>query len=149
MALNQNSIELTDKYQLPANVVHESFYVDDTLTGAHSIESAIALQRQLQDLLAIGVFLPRKCNSKGSLVLEAIQPELRETNEVHSICESKRTNALGLKWNTSTHMFYITTSKMLPTESVTKRNLVSDIVKVFDILGWFAPAIISVKTLLL
>ena len=49
MALKQNAIELTYKYPLAANVVHELFYIDDTLTGADSIESAIALQRQLQD----------------------------------------------------------------------------------------------------
>jgi hypothetical protein len=49
----------------------------------------------------------------------------------------------GMEYDT----FYITTSKLLSTESVTKRILVSDIAKVFDVLGWFAPAVISVKIL--
>ncbi len=148
MALKQNAIELIGKYPLAANVVHESFYVDDTLTGADSIESAITLQRQLKDVLACGGFLLRKWNSNEALVLDAIQPELRESKEVHSISESEHTKALGLKWNTSTDTFYITTSKLLPTASVTKRILVSDIAKVFDVLGWFAPAVVSVKILL-
>ena len=76
MALKLNAIELTDKYLLAANVVHESFYADDTLTGTDSIECAIALQRQLQDLLACGGFLLGKWNSNESLVLEAIRREL-------------------------------------------------------------------------
>ena len=33
-------------------------------------------------------------------------------------------------------------------ESVTKRALVSDVAKTYDVLGWFAPAIIKVKILL-
>ena len=43
MALKQNAIKLTDKYLLAANGFHESFYIDDTMTGADSIESAITL----------------------------------------------------------------------------------------------------------
>ena len=148
MGLKQNAIELSDKYPLAANVVHESFYIDDTLTGSDNIESAITLQRQLQDLLACGGFLLRKWNSNESLVLEAIWPEIQESKEVHSISGSQHTQTLCLEWNTSTDMFYITTSKLLPTESMTKRILVSDIAKVFDILGWSAPAVVSVKILL-
>ena len=45
-------------------------------------------------------------------------------------------------------MFYITASKLLPTEFVTNRILVSDITKVFDISGWFAPALVSITILL-
>ena len=33
-------------------------------------------------------------------------------------------------------------------ESVTKHALVSDVAKTYDVLGWFAPAIIKVKILL-
>lgn len=47
-----------------------------------------------------------------------------------------------------TDMFYITASKSLSTESVTKRTLVSDIAKVFHVFGWFVPTVISMKILL-
>lgn len=89
--------ELTDKYPLAARVVHELFYVDDTLTGADSIKSAITLQRQLQDR---GGFLLRKWKSNESLVLKAISPELQESKEVHSISGSEHMKTLGLEWNT-------------------------------------------------
>lgn len=48
MAVKHNAIELVDKYPLAAVAVHESFYVDDGLTGADDVKSAITLQRQLQ-----------------------------------------------------------------------------------------------------
>lgn len=48
LQVRQNAIELVNKYPLAPDAVHKSFYVDDGLTGADNIESAIALQRQLQ-----------------------------------------------------------------------------------------------------
>ena len=44
-------------------------------------------------------------------------------------------------------MQYIATSRCLLTESVTRRILVSEIAKVFNVLGWFAQAVVSVKVI--
>ena len=150
MAVKQNAIELASKYPLAADAVHKSFYVDDGLTGADDIDSAIALQQQLQDLFTHGGFMLRKWNSSEPRVLQAIYPELRETKEVHSISTSAQdyTKTLGLEWNTTSDTFHLTVSKLLPSEVVTKRILVSDIAKVFDVLGWFAPATVAMKILL-
>ena len=150
MAVKQNAIELANKYPLAADAVHKSFYVDDGLTGADDVESAIALQRQLQDLFAHGGFMLRKWNSSEPLVLQAIFPELRESKEVHSISTSEQdyTKTLGLEWNTTSDTFHLTVSELPQSEVVTKRILVSDIAKVFDVLGWFAPATVTMKILL-
>lgn len=77
-------------------------------------------------------------------------PEFRESKQVHPISTSEqdRTKTLGLEWNTSTDMFHIAVSGLPPSETVTKRILVADIAKVFDALGWFAPATICMKILL-
>ena len=150
MAVKQNAIEQADQYPLAAEAVHKSFYIDDRLTGADDMESAIALQRQLQNLFAHGGFTLRKWNSSKPLVLQAIQPELRESGEVHSIsgfaCNYAKT--LGLEWNTTTDMFHFAISIPPSSEVVMKRILVSDIAKVFDILSWFTPMIISMKILM-
>ena len=150
MAVKQNAIELADTYPLAAQVVHKAFYVDDGLTGADSVESAITLQRQLQDLFVCGGFFLRKWNSSDPRVLQAIFPDLREPREIHPISGLKHdyTKTLGLEWNTATDTFHMTVSKLSSFETVTKRILVSDIAKVFDVLGWFSPAIVSMKILL-
>ena len=44
--------------------------------------------------------------------------------------------------------FRLTVAELLPIEGITKRILVSDVAKTFDVLGWFSPAIIKVKILL-
>ena len=44
MAIKQNAIDLAPDYPLAAKVVDESFYVDDGLTGADTVDEAIELQ---------------------------------------------------------------------------------------------------------
>ena len=44
--------------------------------------------------------------------------------------------------------FRLTISDPPPLTNITKRSLVSDIAKTFDILGWFSPSTIKVKILL-
>lgn len=150
MAVKHNAVQLAHKYPQAAEAVRDSFYVDDGLMGADSIDSAIALQRQLQDLFTHGGFLLRKWNSSEPTVLHAILPELRESQDVHPISDSDHdhTKTLGLQWDTTTDTFRLTVSKLHASDVVTKRTLVSDIAKIFDALGWFSPAIVSVKILL-
>ena len=124
-------------------------YVDDGLTGADDVQRASLLQRQLQELFSLGGFLLREWSSSESSVLQDIPLELREVQEVHSISdESGYTRTLGLEWNFTTDQFRLTVSKLPSVENVTKRVLVSDVAKVFDVLGWFAPTIIAMKILL-
>ena len=44
--------------------------------------------------------------------------------------------------------FHLTVSNLSSTENVTKRVIVSDIAKIFDVLGWFSPVIAKMKILL-
>ena len=44
MAVKQNAADFSLKFPVAARVVNESFYVDDGLTGADSVDEAIALQ---------------------------------------------------------------------------------------------------------
>ena len=51
MAVKQNALDFATEHLQIAEVM-KSFYIDDSLTGADSVQEAIKLQRQLQDLLA-------------------------------------------------------------------------------------------------
>ena len=149
MAVKQNAIDLAHEYPLAAEAVEKSFYVDDGLTGANDVKTAITLQEQLQVLFSRGGFLLRKWNSSEASVLRGFSPELWEYREVHPISDaSGYTKTLGIEWNTATDQFRLTISKLPLSENVTKRILVSDIAKVFDVLGWFAPATVNMKILL-
>ena len=148
MAVKQNVLDFALQYPLAAKAVHESFYVDDGLTGADSIQEAIEMQTQLQALFSQAGFLLRKWKSSEPAVLQHLSPELLESNTMHMISDPEEyTKTLGMEWNASTDNFRLTVADLPPLENVTKRLLISDIAKTFDVLGWFAPAIIKAKIL--
>ena len=97
MSMKQNALDYAHEFPLAAKVVTDSFYVDDCLTGADTVEDAIRLQQQLQSK---GDFILRKWNSNNSFVLNSIPMELQDPQIVHSISDTiNYTKTLGIEWN--------------------------------------------------
>ena len=146
MAVRQNAINLAAQFPLAAQAVHQSFYVDDALTGANSVEEAISLQKQLQELFQHGGFTLRKWNSSNPSVLRQIPKELTDTQRQCTMPEATEyTKTLGIEWNTITDHFRLSVGALPLQPDLTKRVLISDVSKVFDIFGWFAPCTIKMK----
>ena len=148
MAIKQNVYDHANEYLLAANVVHESFYVDDGLTGVDTIKDAQKLQQQLQDLFACGGFLLHKWNCSKPFVIEHLLPNLRDSLSSQDILDHDQfTKTVGMQWNSSTDHFRLTMAKLPSGENITKRALISDMAKTYDVLGWFLPTTIKVKIL--
>ena len=149
MSVKQNAHDFAMTYPLAFEAVSQGFYVDDGLTGADTVEGAINLHKQLQDLFDQAKLLLRKWNSNEPQVLQHISPEIRDSRSVHLIPDPEEyTKTLGVEWNTGFDHFRLTVAEFPPLDKVTKRVLVSDIAKTYDVLGWFSPTIIKVKILL-
>ena len=149
MSVRRNALDHALAYPLAAKAVEESFYVDDGLTGADSIEGAIELHAQLQTLFDKGGFLLRKWNSSEPAVLQQIAAELRDQQSVRTMSEhDEYTKTLGVDWNAKLDHFRLTVAELSHQDHWTKRALSSDIAKTFDVLGWFAPVIIKAKIFL-
>ena len=150
MSVRQNAADYSHLYPLAAHVAETSFYVDDCLTGADSCQSAVSLRERLQELFNLGCFTLRKWNSSDPAVLETVPPDLRDPESVLSLPESDQAlpKTLGIQWNAKTDCFHVCIAKASPPSYITKRELASDIAKVFDALGWIAPATITMKILL-
>ena len=58
----QNAHDHALQFPLAAETVDKSFYIDDYLSGADSVNDTIELQSQLQSLFSEGGFLLRKVN---------------------------------------------------------------------------------------
>ena len=87
MSVKQNVTYHESQYPKAAKMVYESFYVDDGLVGADSIDEAIRLRKEMQELFSRVGFLLRKWNCSNPQVLESIEPDLRDTQEVHTISD--------------------------------------------------------------
>ena len=130
--------------------VMEAFYVDDGITRADSIEGAVTLQRELHCLFSKAGFLLRKWNSSELKVLDQIDPELRDSQCLRQLSEPEvsYTKTLGVEWNAPLDHFRLIITESTPSQRLTKRQLVSDIAKIYDVLGWYSPVIITAKILL-
>ena len=149
MAVKQNAVEHAVEFPLAAKRVHTSFYVDDGLTGADSVQEAIELQHQLQDLFSKGGFLLRKWNSSDPEAIQHLSEDLKNTQSIQAMPSTEGyTKTLGIQWNAHKDCFRLSVPSPTPPETLTKRGLVSDVAKTFDALGWFSPSTIIAKILM-
>ena len=149
MAVKQNAIKHAQEFPLASSAVLESFYVDDGLVGADSVEGAIDLQKQLQELFTCGGFLLRKWKASEPAVLQDVDTSLLDPQTAQMIQDPDEfSKTLGLEWSAQLDSFRLTVAEIPHLTVLTKRALVSDIAKTFDVLGWFSPSIIVVKILL-
>ena len=149
MAVKQNAIDHSHEYPLAAETAQKCFYVDDCLTGATNMESALMLQQQLTDLFARGGFVLRKWNSNDPCVLRSIPEDLRDPRVVQAISGTNDyTKTLGIEWNVTTDQFRLTVANLSPCSQPTKRIVVSDVARIYDVLGWFSPVTVKMKIVL-
>ena len=129
--------------------IKESFYVDDFLGGANSIQEAIQLYQDLRSVLLKGGFSLCKWRSSSTEVLDSIPPHLQEKSPLKDETTSQApsySKALGLVWDSGKDL--TSPSICVPSSyRSTKRGLISDIAKTYDILGWIAPTVLSMKVL--
>ena len=142
-ALQQTPLEFGHVYTLAKPHVTTSFYVDDLLAGTNSPEQTFLLQQELRTLLLRGGFDLRKWRSSSphSSLLEELP--VKDLTDDHSSVHPK---ALGVEWDSLTDTMS-TSISLTSTFTPTKRGIISDIAKTFDVLGWIAPSIILMKIL--
>ena len=115
MSLKQNALDFEVTYPLAAKVAEESFYVDDCLTGADSVQEAVELQQQLQSLFTKGDFLLRKWNFNESTVLEHIPTDLKDAKPTQQLPDPDLyTKTLEIEWNATQDHFRLTVAELPP-----------------------------------
>ena len=147
--LQQTAKDHGEDYPEAAAHVSKSFYVDDLLAGATTPEEALTLHKHLRIILSKGGFNLCKWRSSNDSVLSCIPTHLQETIPVKEMTEShtpSHPKALGLEWDSRLDLM---APAIRPPEqySTTKRGVVSDVSKTFDILGWISPAVLTMKLL--
>ena len=78
--LHQLAAEYEHQYPKAAQAVRSSFYVDDVLIGADSIEDASALKKELNELLVEGRMVLRKWRTSHPTLLNTIPTKLRQVS---------------------------------------------------------------------
>ena len=101
--LRQHSSDYKDDFTRAADLIHKtSFYVDDCLTGAESLQKAVAIRAELNDLLDKAKMTLRKWRSSSMDLLQTIPDSLREKGDLNiNLFSADHGKALKLRWDTS------------------------------------------------
>ncbi|XP_055923735.1 uncharacterized protein LOC129954087 [Eupeodes corollae] len=130
-----------------AKVLRESFYMDDCLHGADSVEAAQQLQLELQNLLQRGGFLLRKWNSNSTEFLQGISVYDKLTEQCCDLNLDRETKALGIYWFCQTDCIGYKVNVTKLSTPITKRQQLSDVAKIYDPTCLLAPVKITVPCL--
>ena len=147
--LRQLASDYKDDFPRAADLIHKAFYVDDCLTGADSLQEAVAIRAELNDLLDKAKMTLRKWRSCSMDLLQSIPESLREKGDLNiNLSPADRGKALGLRWDTSEDCLSISVQSLQADAPASKRVVCSGIARTYDIMGWYAPAILPAKLLL-
>ena len=132
--------------------IKRDFYVDDLLTGASSEKEAEQLQDGLISTLKKAQFELRKWTSNIPELTLRLPPEFREANEdLKFLDEAHTIKTLGIVWSPSSDTFTFTVAHLssdFGKKAITKRQVLSDIAKIFDPMGWLSPITLELKHLM-
>jgi hypothetical protein len=136
----------TEEYDHARDIIQNSFYMDDVLSGGDTEEIAIEAKRQLTEVLRRGGFELQKWASNNKTFMNTVEPEKRAKNAEIGINSKETIKTLGIAWQSSEDTLLIMNNvNTLPHERITKRTVLTVIASLFDPMGWLAPSVVMAK----
>ncbi|GFU51160.1 uncharacterized protein TNCV_966511 [Trichonephila clavipes] len=126
-------------------VLQEDIYMDDLLSGADTLNNAISICKDIAHVLRTRGFHLRKWNSNSTEFLAQFSEHSSHDARVEFYKDSNESSkVLGLFWNSSNDTFGFQPSLEL-TPPLTKRRILSESSKIFDLLGLLSPCTVFMK----
>ena len=140
----QETAKLTDNENVRTAIL-EGFYVDDFLSGCNTLEDAKGLQDELIATLEKAKLPLRKWVSNDQTLVERLPPDMRGGDLVNLFEADSTVRTLGITWQPQKDHFKFTCTLPKINPPVTKRQILSEIAKLFDPIGWLTPITIKAK----
>ncbi|XP_044779744.1 uncharacterized protein LOC123327397 [Drosophila simulans] len=136
------------EYPAAAHALLHDAYVDDIPTGANTFEELMILKDELIALLDKGKFKLRKWSSNSWRILKSLPEEDRCFEPIRLLNKSAADSpvkVLGIQWNPGKDVLYLNLKGCDATISPTKRELLSQLSRIYDPLGLVAPVTVLLK----
>ena len=146
--LQQLSEDCKHTFPLASMILKNETYVDDILSGGHSLEEARSKQSQIKQALNSAGFPLRKITANNSYLLNNLAREDLLDEDFLKFDDSSTIKTLGIRWNAKADFFYYVVEPNQISPSPTKRQILSIIAKLFDPLGWLGPIVVIAKLLM-
>ena len=139
----------TDETQVAAEFIQNDFYVDDGIKSVNTVDEAITLLKNSQELCKQGGFHLHKVIANHPEVIKSLSPK-EVVQSVKSLDLTKDEllveRTLGIEWHTNTDEFCFKTKNVKKPN--TRRGVLSIVSSLFDPLGIISPFILSGKKIL-
>ncbi|XP_059051290.1 uncharacterized protein LOC131846089 [Achroia grisella] len=139
-------------YPLAAETIKQDFYMDDLMSGQDTVTEAVEVAKNITSILRKGGFNLQKWSSNSAEFLQQFQSSERSTHIKLDMKVHGTIRALGLTWNMGEDKLEYHHNFPSPPPSasvkITKRNILGEIQRLFDPLGWLAPAMIPAKIII-
>ncbi|XP_065368962.1 uncharacterized protein LOC135961390 [Calliphora vicina] len=146
--LLQLASDSQEQFPKAAVILQKETYVDDILTGGHTIESALESQAQLIKTLESAGLLLKKITANNSQLLTSFPKEDLYDSDFLKFHDASTMKALGIRWNALTDSFSYYFEPIPQASQITKRKIVSSVAKLFDPAGWISPVVVKGKILI-
>lgn len=147
-ALRKLAEDNISKFSIGSRVALNDFYVDDLVTGADTLQEALAIKSETTQLLQEGQFELRKWASNEP-VLQTNQSTISQKEFILSCDKECETRTLGLVWNYNSDQFkFPSINSLPPLTTPTKRSILSRISLIFDPLGLLGPSTLIAKIIM-
>ncbi|XP_075151077.1 uncharacterized protein LOC142225183 [Haematobia irritans] len=136
-------------HPVAASILENQVYVDDILSGGHTILEAQSYIMELIDLLQSAGFPLKKMTANHPQILQHLPRENLLNEDFLRFKETSETKTLGIRWNAMTDDFFYKVANFSVVDApITKRKILSFVAKLFDPAGWLAPIIVLAKILM-
>lgn len=132
-------------FPLAKTAVAEDFYVDDFISGAEDVSTALQVRRQTSAMLSSGGYPLRKWASNSPEVLAEIPEAELGIQSFYDLSDSQSVSTLGLVWEPSPDILRSNINLPLPAAILSRRIVLSYIAQIYDPLGLVGPVISAAK----
>ncbi|XP_070074700.1 uncharacterized protein [Drosophila takahashii] len=136
--LEQLAIDHQEEYPNASKILLEDFYVDDVLTGSNSEDELLRNRNELVELMS------RANLELGKWVSNT--PCIQTDNSDTQSAQISPVKVLGLYWHPGNDVLTYNVG-LAANPDCTKRQVLSDVSRIFDPLGLLAPIVIQFKIL--
>lgn len=133
------------KYPNASEITLRDFYMDDLLTGCDTEEETLEIFEQMNKLMSEGGFRLQKWCTNSEKLQKHIKHESQKSDQPYVFKTNDVIKVLGICWNKESDTFEYLLQLPEMSENFTKRQVLSDIARLYDPMGWIAPVIVTAK----
>lgn len=146
--LHQVANDEGENHPVAADTIRKDFYMDDLMSGQDTVPEAVVVAKDVKAILERGGFTLQKWASNSSDFLREFHPDELSSHVNIDIKLDGLIKTLGLSWNMGEDVIKYNLELPPLSETVTKRKILAEVQRLFDPLGWLAPALVPAKIMI-